>query len=170
LLKKMITAHFNAPLHIDDTTALLVLEFRDKCLQLLKENEIKVVLIDHLQMMFGGYTNGEEDMVHISCSLKEIASELGIIIIDLSQLERTVTLRPDKRPELFDLPDKSVARFANTVLFVEHLEDVIMYLFSRRKRIEEIEDKLHDALVERKNKLNQTFEWSKRILYRGGFD
>ena len=100
-----------APVFIDDTPALSVFEFRAKCRRLVQKNNIKIAIIDYLQLMtWTGDTKGnrEQEVSNISRSLKAIAKELNIPVIALSQLNREVEKRTGlrgKRPQLSDLRD-----------------------------------------------------------------
>ena len=100
-----------APLFIDDTPALSVFELRAKCRRLKQQHDIQMVVIDYLQLMSAGGNGGnrEQEISTISRSIKEIAKELDIPIIALSQLSRSVETRGgDKRPMLSDLRESGV--------------------------------------------------------------
>lgn len=95
-----------APIFIDDTPGLGVLELRAKCRRLKAEHNIGLVVVDYLQLMHGTKNAGsrEQEIAQISRSLKMLAKELDIPIIALSQLSRAVETRGgDKRPQLADL-------------------------------------------------------------------
>ncbi|HCD89280.1 MAG TPA: replicative DNA helicase, partial [Algoriphagus sp.] len=99
-----------APLFVDDTPALSILELRAKCRKLKAQHDIQMIVIDYLQLMSGdskGGGNGgnrEQEIASISRALKKIAKELAIPVIALSQLSRAVETRGgDKRPQLSDL-------------------------------------------------------------------
>lgn len=111
-----------APLFIDDTPALSVFEFRSKCRRLKQQHDIQMAVIDYLQLMKGGTSAGnrEQEIANISRSIKEVAKELSIPIIALSQLSRSVETRGgDKRPMLSDLRESgSIEQDADIVAFV----------------------------------------------------
>ena len=94
-------------LFIDDTPALSIWDLRAKCRRLKAEKGIGMVIIDYLQLMSGNATKGgnrEQEIAGISRALKEIAKELDVCVIALSQLSRAVESRGgDKRPVLSDL-------------------------------------------------------------------
>ncbi len=98
-----------ASIFIDDTPGLSVLELRAKCRRLKAEHDIGLVVVDYLQLMqaSGGLrsnANREQEIAHISRSLKGLAKELNLPVIALSQLNRSVENRGgDKRPQLSDL-------------------------------------------------------------------
>jgi len=98
-----------APIFIDDTPGLSVLELRAKCRRLKAQHDIQLIIVDYLQLMTanvgkGGQGNREQEIALISRSLKNIAKELNVPVIALSQLSRAVETRGgDKRPQLSDL-------------------------------------------------------------------
>ncbi|HET8829567.1 MAG TPA: replicative DNA helicase, partial [Pelobium sp.] len=102
-----------APLIIDDTPALNVFEFRAKCRRLKAQYDIQMIIIDYLQLMQGkaegkgggGGGNREQEISSISRALKQVAKELSVPVIALSQLSRAVENRPggSKKPMLSDL-------------------------------------------------------------------
>jgi replicative DNA helicase len=115
----------NAPLFIDDTPALSILELRAKCRRLKAQHDIQLVVIDYLQLMSGdggkfGGGNREQEIANISRSLKSMAKELDVPVIALSQLSRAVETRGgDKRPQLSDLRESgSIEQDADMVMFL----------------------------------------------------
>jgi len=111
-----------APLFIDDTPALSIFELRAKCRRLKQQHNIKLIIIDYLQLMSSGGKGGnrEQEISNISRSIKEIAKELDVPIIALSQLSRSVENRGgDKRPMLSDLRDSgAIEQDADIVTFI----------------------------------------------------
>ena len=103
-----------APLFIDDTPALSVFEFRSKARRLKIHNDIKIIIIDYLQLMTGNQDskgNREQEVAFISRTLKAIAKELNVPVIALSQLSRATEMRGgSKRPQLCLLYTSSSAR------------------------------------------------------------
>ncbi len=115
-----------APIFIDDTPAISIFEFRAKCRRLKRQHNIDIVIIDYLQLMTGppeSRGNREQEVSNISRSLKGIAKELSIPIICLSQLNRSVESRPDKRPQLSDLRESgAIEQDADVVAFIHRPE------------------------------------------------
>ncbi len=111
-----------APIFIDDTPGLSVFELRAKCRRLKQQHDISIVIIDYLQLMSAGGSGGnrEQEISTISRSIKEIAKELDVPIIALSQLSRSVETRGgDKRPMLSDLRESgAIEQDADIVTFI----------------------------------------------------
>ena len=111
-----------APIYIDDTPALSIFELRAKCRRLKQQHNIQLIIIDYLQLMSSGGKGGnrEQEISNISRSIKEIAKELDVPIIALSQLSRSVETRGgDKRPMLSDLRDSgAIEQDADIVSFI----------------------------------------------------
>jgi replicative DNA helicase len=115
----------NAPIFIDDTPALSILELRAKCRRLKAQHDIQMIVIDYLQLMTGdtggrGGGNREQEIASISRALKNLAKELDVPVIALSQLSRAVETRGgEKRPQLSDLRESgSIEQDADMVLFL----------------------------------------------------
>ncbi|GAA4432737.1 replicative DNA helicase [Ravibacter arvi] len=115
----------NAPIFIDDTPALSVLELRAKCRRLKAQHDIQMVIVDYLQLMTAdtggkGGGNREQEIAIISRSLKGLAKELNVPVIALSQLSRAVETRGgDKKPQLSDLRESgSIEQDADMVIFL----------------------------------------------------
>ncbi len=116
-----------APIYIDDTPGLTVLELRAKCRRLKAEHDIGLIIVDYLQLMHGTAkknSNREQEIAHISRSLKSLAKELNVPVIALSQLSRAVETRGgDKRPQLSDLRESgSIEQDADVVAFIYRAE------------------------------------------------
>ena len=110
-----------APIFIDDTPALSILELRAKCRRLKAEHNIALIIIDYLQLMKGeAGGNREQEIASISRALKGIAKELEVPVLALSQLSRGVETRGgDKRPQLSDLRESgSIEQDADIVMFL----------------------------------------------------
>ena len=120
--------HLNgAPLYIDDTASLSVFELRTKARRLVREHNIKMIIIDYLQLMNASgmkFGSREQEVSMISRSLKQLAKELDIPIIALSQLSRQVENRSDnKRPQLSDLRESgAIEQDADIVCFIHRPE------------------------------------------------
>jgi replicative DNA helicase len=117
-----------APLYIDDTPALSVYEFRSKARRLKTQHDIKLIIIDYLQLMTAATPetrgNREQEVSLISRTLKAIAKELNVPIIALSQLSRNVENRGGtKRPQLSDLRESgAIEQDADVVAFIHRPE------------------------------------------------
>ncbi len=110
-----------AKLFIDDTPALSPTEVRARTRRLKREHGLDLVIIDYLQLMqIGGSSeNRATEISEISRSLKALAKELNVPIIALSQLNRSVEQRPDKRPIMSDLRESGgIEQDADVILFI----------------------------------------------------
>lgn len=113
-----------APIFIDDTPGLSILDLRAKCRRLKTQFDIQLIVIDYLQLMTGGGSNKgggnrEQEIASISRALKGIAKELSVPVIALAQLSRAVESRPDKKPQLSDLRESgSIEQDADQVMFL----------------------------------------------------
>lgn len=121
------TAHrlLDAPIYIDDSAGSTVLEIRAKCRRLAAEKKIGLIIIDYLQLMSAHSKLGsrEQEISTISRSLKGLAKELNVPVIALSQLNRAVETRVDKRPQLSDLRESgSIEQDADVVIFLNRPE------------------------------------------------
>ena len=129
-----------APIYIDDTPGISIMEIRARCRKLKLEKDIGLVVIDYLQLVQGsGKKNSsrEQEISEISRSLKILAKELDIPVIALSQLSRGAEKRDDKRPMLSDLRESGA---------IEQDADIVMFLYrddyynedSEKKNIAEV--------------------------------
>lgn len=115
-----------APLFVDDSPALSILELRAKCRRLKAQNDVQLIVVDYLQLMSGDTKGGmsgnrEQEISSISRALKKIAKELNVPVIALSQLSRAVETRGgDKRPQLSDLRESGA---------IEQDADIVMFLY-----------------------------------------
>lgn len=113
-----------APIFIDDTPALTILELRAKCRRLKSQHDVQLIIIDYLQLMSADNSrsggNREQEIASISRALKGLAKELSVPVIALSQLSRAVETRGgDKRPQLSDLRESgSIEQDADMVMFL----------------------------------------------------
>lgn len=129
-----------APIYIDDTPGITVMEMRAKCRKLKLEKGIGLVVIDYIQLVQGNSRKGgsrEQEISEISRSLKILAKEIGAPVIALSQLSRAVEQRPDHRPMLSDLRESGA---------IEQDADIVTFLYrddyynpdTERKNIAEV--------------------------------
>lgn len=111
-----------APILIDDTAGLSVLELRTKARRAAHEQQLGLIIIDYLQLMQSpGRRDGNrvQEVSEISRGLKLVARELNVPVIALSQLSRSVEQREDKRPQLSDLRESgSIEQDADIVMFI----------------------------------------------------
>ena len=107
---------------IDDTPGISVSELRSKCRKYKLEHNLGIIMIDYLQLMQGSRRSEsrQQEISDISRSLKEIARELQVPVVALSQLSRAVEQRPDHRPMLSDLRESGA---------IEQDADVVMFLY-----------------------------------------
>ncbi|MDD3237081.1 MAG: replicative DNA helicase [Candidatus Gastranaerophilales bacterium] len=115
----------DAPIYIDDTGSITVMDIRAKCRRLaMEEKNLGLIVIDYLQLMEGGAGSNPNDrnqqISAISRGLKTLARELEVPIIALSQLSRAVESRTDKRPMMSDLRDSGA---------IEQDADIIMFIY-----------------------------------------
>ncbi|MDD3124632.1 MAG: replicative DNA helicase [Candidatus Kapabacteria bacterium] len=113
----------NAPLYIDDSPAMSMMELKAKCRRLKAEHKIEIVMIDYLQLLHAPAESREREISLISRSLKQMAKELNIPVVAMAQLNRSVEGRPDKRPMLSDLRESgSIEQDADVVMFINRPE------------------------------------------------
>jgi len=113
-------ALYKQNIFVDDSPGLTVTEIRAKCRRLRRKPGLDLVVVDYLQLMNGsGQENRQQEIAMISRSLKSLARELHVPIIALSQLNRGVEAREDKRPRLGDLRESgAVEQDADVVMFI----------------------------------------------------
>ena len=168
----------DAPIFIDDTPAITVTEMRAKARRLKKEANVRMIVIDYLQLM-RGYTSSEsrqQEISTISRSLKALAKELDIPVVALSQLSRAVEQRDDKRPMLSDLRESGA---------IEQDADLVCFVFREEfYKPEKEEVKGHAEIIVGKHRngpvgrVHLTFvselarfeNFADRPSYSGGFD
>lgn len=128
-----------APIYIDDTPAVSVLEVRSKSRRIMAEHNIELIIVDYLQLMQGprNVENRQQEISTITRSLKALAKELNIPVIALSQLSRAVEQRTEKRPILSDLRESGA---------IEQDSDVVMFLYREwfYKKFQKSEDSMDD--------------------------
>jgi replicative DNA helicase len=115
----------DAPLFIDDSPNMSMMEIRAKCRRLKQRNDLKFVIIDYLQLMSSPkrVENRQQEVSEMSRSLKLLAKELDVPVIALSQLNRGPEQRTDKRPLLSDLRESGSIEQDSDVVILLHRED-----------------------------------------------
>jgi replicative DNA helicase len=111
----------NAPLYLDDSSDLGILELRAKARRLHSRHELGLIFVDYLQLMRPEDSRAQrvEQIGQISRGMKMLARELGVPVVALSQLSRAVESRPDKRPLLSDLRESgNIEQDADLVMFI----------------------------------------------------
>lgn len=109
------------PLHIDDSPALTPTEVRARARRLKRSCDLKLIVIDYLQLMRAGFSsdNRVAEISEISRSLKALARELNVPVIALSQLNRSLENRPNKRPVMSDLRESgAIEQDADLIVFI----------------------------------------------------
>ncbi len=111
---------FNAPVFVDDSAVATVTDIRAKCRRLKRAHGLGLVVVDYLQLMQGvARENRQQEIAEISRSLKNLARELELPVIAVSQLNRNLESREDKRPRLGDLRESgSLEQDADVVIFI----------------------------------------------------
>lgn len=121
---------------IDDTPGISISELRSKCRKYKLEHDLKLIIIDYLQLMSGSGSRAsdsrQQEISEISRSLKGLARELNVPVIALSQLSRAVEQRPDHRPMLSDLRESGA---------IEQDADVVMFIYRDDYYNKDTEDK-----------------------------
>ncbi len=122
-------------LYVDDTPALSPTELRARARRVARENggELGMIVVDYLQLMQvpGNSENRATEISAISRSLKAVAKELGVPVVALSQLNRSLEQRPDKRPVMSDLRESGA---------IEQDADIIMFVFREEVYLNKAED------------------------------
>jgi replicative DNA helicase len=110
-----------APIFIDDTPAISALELRAKARRLRRDQKLGLVIVDYLQLMRGSHSSErrEQEISEISGALKALAKEIDVPVVALSQLNRKVEERHDKRPQLADLRESgAIEQDADVIAFI----------------------------------------------------
>ena len=131
---------YEAPLYIDDTPAMSILEMRTKARRLMAERGLKLLVVDYLQLMRSvrNLENRVQEVSEISQGLKNLARELKIPVLAVSQLSRAVEQRGKKKPQLADLRESgSIEQDADVVMFLwredeEDLENMELNIAKHR--------------------------------------
>ena len=129
-----------APIYIDDTPSMTVLEMKAKCRRMKAREDLSLIVIDYLQLMRsrGFVESREKEISEISRSLKALAKELQVPVVALSQLNRAVESRQDKRPMMADLRESgAIEQDADIITFI-YRDEVYNKESSESKGIAEI--------------------------------
>jgi replicative DNA helicase len=116
-----VTLLQNAPVYIDDTPALTPTDLRARARRLKREHGLGMIVVDYLQLMRapGSGDNRANEIAEISRNMKALAKELEVPVIALSQLNRSLEQRPNKRPVMSDLRESgSIEQDADLILFL----------------------------------------------------
>jgi len=110
-----------APIYIDDTPAITVLEMKAKSRRLKADKGLGLIVVDYIQLMRSSYSHDsrEQEISDISRSLKSLAKELKVPVVALSQLNRQVESRPNRRPQMADLRESgAIEQDADVIAFI----------------------------------------------------
>jgi replicative DNA helicase len=115
----------NAPLFIDDSPNMSMMEIRAKCRRLKQQHDLRLVIVDYLQLMTSPkrVENRQQEVSELSRSLKLLAKELNVPVIAVAQLNRGPEQRTDKRPMLSDLRESGSIEQDSDVVILLHRED-----------------------------------------------
>jgi len=163
-----------SPIFVDDTPAISVTELRSKCRRLKKETgKLNLIIIDYLQLMSGraDAERREQEISEITRSLKGLAKELDVPVIALSQLNRSLESRADKRPMMSDLRESGA---------IEQDADIIMFVYRDEVYNKKPENEGHAELIIAKQRNGPTgtvhltflheFTRFENFAHRQGFD
>jgi replicative DNA helicase len=123
----------NASIFIDDTPGISILEMRTKARKLKLERDLKLLIVDYLQLASAGkrFESRVQEVSHVSQGLKNLARELKIPVLALSQLSRAVEQRGTKKPQLADLRESGA---------IEQDADVVMFIYSEDEQDDLVEE------------------------------
>jgi len=138
-----------APIYIDDTPAISVLELRAKARRLKADKNLGMIVVDYLQLMQGNNPESrQQEISEISRSLKALAKELDVPVIALSQLNRSLENRTDKRPIMADLRESgAIEQDADVIMFVYREAVYCEFCKSREKTCDKGHDKDAEIVV-----------------------
>jgi replicative DNA helicase len=124
-LARRMSEVVDAPLFIDDSPNMSMMEIRAKCRRLKQRNDLRLVVVDYLQLMSSPkrVENRQQEVSELSRSLKLLAKELNVPVVALAQLNRGPELRTDKRPLLADLRESGSIEQDSDVVILLHRED-----------------------------------------------
>ncbi len=115
----------SAPLFIDDSPSLNMMELRAKCRRLKQKHDLKLIVLDYLQLMNPGKRSDsrQQEVSEMSRSLKLLAKEIGVPVVALSQLNRQAETRADKKPQLSDLRESGAIEQDADMVILLHRDD-----------------------------------------------
>jgi replicative DNA helicase len=156
------------PLYIDDTPGLTIAALRARARRLKRQKGIGMVIIDYLQLLQGTGKNSNENRVQeiseISRGLKQLAKELNLPVVGLSQLSRAVEQREDKRPQLSDLRESgSIEQDADIVLFI-YREDYYVASREPKRPVEGDDSKAHEMHEEWARDMSRVYGLAELIV------
>jgi replicative DNA helicase len=124
-LARRMSEVVDAPLYIDDSPNMSMMEIRAKCRRLKQQHDLKLVIVDYLQLMSSPKRpeNRQQEVSEMSRSLKLLAKEIDVPVIAISQLNRGPEQRTDKRPMLSDLRESGSIEQDSDVVILLHRED-----------------------------------------------
>lgn len=133
-LDKRVNIILDTPLYLDDTPGLSIFDLQAKARRMVRENGVKIIMVDYLQMLNANgmrFSNKQEEISKITECLKNLAKKLNVPVIALSQVNRGVENREGlegKRPRLSDLRESgAIEQFADVVIFVHRPEYYRIY-------------------------------------------
>jgi replicative DNA helicase len=141
-----------APIYTDDSGALTALELRAKARRLRKDRGVGMIIVDYLQLMRGpasrgGHDNRVQEISEISRSLKALAKELYVPVVAISQLNRGVESRTDKRPQMADLRESgAIEQDSDLILFIYREE-----MYSRAETPDDKKGKAEIIIAKQRN-------------------
>lgn len=146
----------DAPIFIDDTPGLSIMEMRSKARRLQLEHNVALIIVDYLQLVDPGrrYDNRVQEVSVVSQSLKNLARELNVPVLSASQLSRAVEHRGERRPQLADLRESGA---------IEQDADVVMFIY--RPDVEVTSHNIPTKLLIAKHRNGPTGEID--LLFRG---
>src|SRR3954468_4428978 len=115
----------SAPLFIDDSPSLNMMELRAKCRRLKQKHDLKLIILDYLQLMNTGkrLDSRQQEVSEMSRALKLLAKELGVPVVALSQLNRQAEARADKKPQIADLRESGAIEQDADMVILLHRDD-----------------------------------------------
>jgi replicative DNA helicase len=156
------------PLYIDDTPGLTIAALRARARRLKRQKGIGMVVVDYLQLLQGSGRSSNDNRVQeiseISRGLKQLAKELDVPVLALSQLSRAVEQREDKKPQLSDLRESgSIEQDADIVLFVFR-EDYYVAAREPKRPIDGDDSKVHEAHEEWARDMSRVYGLAELIV------
>ena len=145
---------------IDERSALTVNQIRSRCREIKRTHGLSLICVDYLQLMTGKGENRVQVISEISRGLKSLAKELDVPVIVLSQLNRNLEQRPNRRPQMSDLRDSgAIEQDADVILFL--YRDVVYDEDSKWKGITEIETAKQRSGTVGRNYLSDQLQYSR---------